>query len=323
MTILVIGTGLLGANVLRKFAAEGYDVIGLDLYPPRVDFLKEKGIRILPGDIRDFPLLSDVIDRFKVEGIINAVMHQSLNEYTSFQITAYGTANVLELAKRRNLRVVNISTGVVYMARPRQLEDMLRKIKEDELSFWEESIHPPVENTDTGCYVAMKRMGEQLAVLYNMISGVDSVTIRPSWIWGPGPLSHYQLTRLSVLLFLSKALAGETYTQPTGGDWKADYTYVKDLANGVFLAYTVRPIKHRVFNMSGGKLVSLREEAEAVLKAVPGSKIEIGPGTDPKARSPFGPYPALDISRAQEELGYRPEYTIETGMMEYAKWMKK
>jgi len=55
-------------------------------------------------------------------------MHQSLNEYASFQITAYGTANVLELAKR-SLRVVNISTGAAYMARPRKREDILRKIE--------------------------------------------------------------------------------------------------------------------------------------------------------------------------------------------------
>jgi len=323
MTILVIGVGLLGSNVLRKFTDEGFDVVGLDLYPPKVDFLEEKGIRVLSGDVRDFPFLSDVVDRFKVEGIINTVMHQSLNEYSSFQITACGAANVLELAKRRNLRVINISTGVAYMARPRKPEDMLRKIKEDELSFWEESVHRPVENSDTGCYVAMKRMAEQLAVLYNMISGVDAVTVRPSWIWGPGPLSRYQLTRLSVPLLLSKALARESYAQPIGGDWKADHTYVRDLAEGIFQAYTVRPLRHRVFNMSGGRLVSLREDVEAIAKVVPGSNIVIGPGVDPKARSPFGPYPALDISRAQEELGYKPKYTIETGMAEYARWMKK
>ena len=46
-------------------------------------------------------------------------------------------------------------------------------------------------------------------------------------------------------------------------------------------------------------------------------KVELGPGELMQRAE------ALDISRAKEVLGFKPQYDIETGVQKYADWMKK
>ena len=46
-------------------------------------------------------------------------------------------------------------------------------------------------------------------------------------------------------------------------------------------------------------------------------KVELGPG---ELMQRCG---ALDISRAREELGFEPEYSVEEGIKKYADWMKE
>jgi nucleoside-diphosphate-sugar epimerase len=45
-------------------------------------------------------------------------------------------------------------------------------------------------------------------------------------------------------------------------------------------------------------------------------KVEVGPGELMRRCE------ALDISRAREELGYEPQYSLEEGIKLYADWMK-
>lgn len=46
-------------------------------------------------------------------------------------------------------------------------------------------------------------------------------------------------------------------------------------------------------------------------------QVELGPGELMQRCE------ALDISRAREELGFEPEYSVEEGIAKYADWMKK
>jgi len=88
-----------------------------------------------------------------------------------------------------------------------------------------------------------------------------------------------------------------------------DFIYVKDLANGIALAVHTSPLPHNVYNLGSGTLTTV-EDIEAALKAIfPGVKISRGKLTPAR--------PRMDITRARTELGFNPEYKLETGLRDY------
>ena len=315
MTILVTGLGLVGANVSRKFIDEGYRVVCYSRTEREIDFLKEKSdkYRFLKGDISNKEQLMDTANRYDVQGIIHTVIYPTSDESLKmFKINVEGSLNVLEVARAKKIKTVNISTGAVYGHRPD-----LGPLKEDEPL-------PPVTRSGspaTILYTFTKRMGENLATMYNLAYDVDVVTVRASYVYGPADHAPRHLAR-GIAFILGKALRNEPIEMSRGGDEKNDYTYVKDLANGIYLAFTAEDTRHRLFNIGSGRLSTMSEIAQIVKKIVPGVTIEFGPGVWPEMGSAFlrGPF---DLSRAHEELGYTPRYSLEEGIEEYAKWLRK
>lgn len=119
--------------------------------------------------------------------------------------------------------------------------------------------------------------------------------------------------------FLDRVFNGEAVQQATGADLPIDATYVKDLALGLRLALTVRPLKHRIFNITGGVTRRRSDVAEIARRLVPGAQITLGPGipTHAHLRGPS----VLDLARA--ELGYEPQYTLETGMRDWLTYLQR
>jgi nucleoside-diphosphate-sugar epimerase len=94
-------------------------------------------------------------------------------------------------------------------------------------------------------------------------------------------------------------------------------TYVKAL--GIRLALMVRPLNHRIFNITGGISRRRSEVADLARQLVPGARITLGPGYPASAhlRGPSVP------RRAGEELGYAPRYTLETGMTDWLVYLQR
>ncbi|MFX0195184.1 MAG: NAD-dependent epimerase/dehydratase family protein [Candidatus Hodarchaeota archaeon] len=313
MSVLVTGgTGLIGANTARKFANSGYDVVCYDVLPRKIDLLNEvpKKIRVEVGDIRDLSRLLDLIERFDIEGIIHTAAwlgNLSLFPAWSFKVNVDGTATVLEAARLKNLKVVSMSSASVYGAKS---SPDLKPIKEnDSFSSW--------GSGSSVIYCVHKYMLELLTTKYHDAYDLDAVAIRGSCIYGP----NQRVVIPPVPFFISKALAQEPF-ELSGANTTLDLTYVKDVAEGIFLAYTVRPIKHYIFNISSGNLYSFSELAETVMKAIPGSCIKVRSGIwEPMKR--FPPRNPLDITRARQELGYWPRYNLEKGVKEFVDWIAR
>jgi nucleoside-diphosphate-sugar epimerase len=124
-------------------------------------------------------------------------------------------------------------------------------------------------------------------------------------------------------ILLDKILAGESVIMASGRDHPFDLTYVKDLADGIFLAFTKKNYKSRIFNIGGGKLSKLSEIVVAIKGVVDNADIELGPGYSEvllKQTVIRGPG---DITRAKDELGFRPKHSLEKGIEEYVNWLKK
>jgi nucleoside-diphosphate-sugar epimerase len=302
------GTGLVGAHTAYKFAKEGYDTILFDLKPRNLDILDEVKDRltIFQGDLTSKKDLSEAYDE-SVAGIIHtaALPVESVcreNTRRAFGVNVEGTLNALEIAREKKIKIINLSTYGVYGER----KD-LNPISEDD------PLRP------TGFYPTMKVMAEHLIKNYIKTLGLDAIIIRTTWVYGPGLMT----VQTPPSIFLNKIFAGERVIMTSGRDHPLDLTYVKDLADGIFLAYEKKNYKRRIFNIGGGKLYKLSEIAIAIKEVVDNADIELGPGYSEvllKQTVIRGPG---DITRAKNELGYRPQYSLKKGIKEYANWLKK
>ena len=81
-------------------------------------------------------------------------------------------------------------------------------------------------------------------------------------------------------------------------------------------------MKSRVYNIGTGVGVTLRDFERVIKKHIPNAQMDIGGGLNFYGFA----YPATgvyDISRAREELGYKPEYDLERGIADYLAALKQ
>jgi nucleoside-diphosphate-sugar epimerase len=301
MRILITGgCGFVGAFTALELVEQGHEVVCYDRRAVRNDVLTEAGpaVTIEEGDVRDRERLAAVVREHRIEGIAHtaAVIGQgdgAADPDWMLGINVGGTVAVLEVARANNLRVVYVSTATLYGQHP--------------------DLHPLTEEArpePVGMYDTTKLMAETLAISYHKIYGLDVVALRPGYVYG-----HHNSTGG---YFLDRVFRGEAVEQPVGADLPIDATYVRDLARGIMLAMTVRPIQSRIFNLTGGVLRTRGEVAEIARRLVPLARLTIGPGILPTSHL-RGP---SDLSLARAELGYEPRYTLEEGMADWLTWLR-
>ena len=309
MAVLITGGyGQLGSWLTYRFAGEGKEVIVLDVVGKDLDYLKEikDKIRFVRASVLDFPKLVEVFIRYKdkIEGIIHTVAitaDPSLegNPHQALMINLTGTVNMLELARLFKIKkFLFASSGAVY-----------GEVK-DNPSELTHPLHP------SDLYGASKVAGELIGQQYEHHYGLDFRSARLYFFFGPGRLPSQQTELFKNLLGPLEGLPGLKLEK--GADQKLGFTYVKDIAYGTYLLYKAENLKHKSVNISSEQPISfLRMVSLAQKYSDKPTQVEIGPG------KLFPRGETLDISLAKEELGFYPQYTVEEGMREYARWVKK
>jgi UDP-glucuronate 4-epimerase len=298
--ILITGAaGFVGAHTAQRFVRDGWAVTGYDLRPADERLWPTYGDQsFVVGDLLNRANLRDACVTAGVTGIVHCAgvvggpaAHGSPER--AVEVNVGGTMNVLGVAEELGLRVTYLSTASIYGD-----SSSLRPLGEDD----------PV--LPVGFYEVTKYMGELLANSCHHASGVDVVSLRPSFVYGPGSsIGDY---------FVLDAVGGKPVERPGGRDHPCEFTAVWDLAEAIFLAHTVRPVPHRLFNVSSGEYRTRGELADIVKRCVPGADVTIGEGVDP-ARNLRAP---MDLSRLRGEVGYAPRYTLEAGIGAWVDWLR-
>jgi nucleoside-diphosphate-sugar epimerase len=301
------GHGHVGSWTAYLLAKWGEQIIIFDTNPVAPDYLGEvsENIQFVRGDVMDFPGLTAVFQKHgdQIDGIIHtvALMGEFVleNPHLSVTINVGSLVNILELARIFKIsKVVYTSTGGVYGP------------AEGVASEGESPINP------ADLYAATKASGEYVGRQYESSFGLDFRICRIYFVYGPGrfPSDFVNLDRVAF-----GALEGlEGLRLEKGSEQKIDFTYVEDTARGVALLYKADKLKNKIFNIATGVGNSVGRVAELAQKYSHFPvKVEIGPGKlMPRSE-------ALDISRAEEELGYHPKYSLEEGIRLYADWLLK
>lgn len=306
MSVLITGgNGHVSTWVAYLLAKNGREVISFDTNPtppPILDSVKDE-IQFVKGDVLDFALLTDLVNRNRssLEGIIHtaALMHTDLtaNPHRNLNINWNSLLNVLELARIFKIpKVVYTSTGGVYGSAKGIVNEKRNPANPEDL------------------YSVTKYSGEMLGAQFQKEFGVDFRVARIFFVYGPGRLPSKFFPFYQACFGPLEGL--KSVRLERGGDQKLDFTYVEDAARGILLLFDAENLVQKVFNISTGKGESLFKVLALSQKhSTKESDIQMGTGE-------FLNRPeALDNSLAKEELGYHAQYDIETGVKAYAGWL--
>lgn len=309
MRLLITGgCGFIGSNYIRYIlsAHPEYTVINLDAltYAGNAENLEDlcgnPNYTFVRGDIRDYKLVSELME--KCDGVLNfaAETHvdRSIVDSSVFiGVNVVGTQVLLEAAREKKIsRFLHVSTDEVYGS-----------ILEG--SFSEES--PLMPNSP---YAASKAGADHLVRAYDVTYRLPVLITRSSNNFGP-----YQYPEKLIPLFIMKAINDESLPLYGDGMNVRDWIYVEDNCRAIDAVF-YRGKEGEVYNIGGGNERSNIEIARIILRGLgkPESLIdyvEDRPGHDRRY--------ALNSTKMENELGWRPVNSFDKSMAKTIKWYKE
>jgi len=300
------GSGLVGAYTVRHPINEGHAVVVYDLNPDSAllfKVLKEEDrakVSMVSGDTRDLAGIMRALKDHEVQEVIHLAYMLTAgteaNPSLGVQVNILGTSNIFEAARILKLRkVVWASSSAVFGAQEDYTEERLPN----------DAVHKP-----RYLYGACKSFCEFMGHYYFTKHNLDNVGLRFTVVYGPG--KYFTMTRGTVAGFASEliekpALSDEPSVIPYGDD-SIDWLYVEDAARSLYLASLAERTPKRAYTICGD-LRPMREVVSCVKKILPKARIELQPGK-------MDLFWNFDISAAEKDIGYRPEYTVERGAEE-------
>ena len=310
MNVLVTGgAGFIGRWVVKRLLDDGHAVWALDdLSNGRLaniaEFEGHSGWRgFTRGDIKDMALLEKLFsNRFDLCYHMGASINvqDSIDEpRQTFDNDVIGTFNVLEMCRRDSVKMVFMSTCMVY--------DMAT----DPAGINE--LHP---TKPASPYAGSKIAGENMVLSYWYAYGLPTVVVRPFNTYGP-----FQKTGGEggvVAVFIKRSLAGDNLNIYGSGEQTRDLLYVTDCARFVVEAGYSDKVNGQILNAGLGRDVSVNELA-ALIEPNP-AKIAHGPHIHPQSEIMKL---LCDSRKAGELLGWSPQVGLEQGLQLTRQWIEK
>ncbi len=263
----------------------------------RMDLLHGAGIEINVEDARNYNAMSKIISQFEPDVIIQlaAVSHANKSNkdpHTTFDHTLRTLENTMDIAKSFDSHVIYFSSSMVYG------------------NFEGEEVNEETVCNPLGIYGTLKYSGELIVKAYNRVFDIPFTIIRPSALYGERCVSR----RVSQI-FIENAVQGFDININGDGKDLLDFTYIDDLIQGTLLAIEKEEARNEIFNLTYGEARSIGEMAEILKDYYSDIKINYNPKDDltPDRGT-------LNISKAQELLGYNPKYSINEGYKKYIEW---
>ena len=300
------GAGFLGSHLCDRLIAEGNEVICLDDFSSGSEdnieqLLAHKGFRLVKADI------TEGFNAFEVDAIYNLACPASPADYQSDPVkttrtNVVGTLNLLELAKNRQIPILQASTSEVY---------------------GDPEVHPQTEtyfgNVNPigirACYDEGKRCAESLFFDYHRLFGTRIKIARIFNTYGPKMRPNDGRV---VSSFISQALTDEDITLFGDGSQTRSFCYVDDLVDGLIKLMSTKDDFCGPVNIGNPEEYTIKKLAELIIEMT-GSKSLLSfkplPQDDPKKRKP-------DISLAKRELGWEAKIGLDEGLRETIAYFK-
>ncbi len=312
MKILVTGgAGFIGGNFVHYMVNRYPEdmIVNLDLltYAGNLETLKpvenKPNYKFIKGDIADRKFVFELFQKEGFDAVVNfaAESHvdRSIENPTIFVTTnVLGTTTLLDASKEFGVkRYHQVSTDEVYGDLPLDRPDL----------FFTEAT--PLHTSSP--YSSSKASADLFVLAYYRTFGLPVTISRCSNNYGP-----YHFPEKLIPLMISRALANEQLPVYGTGENVRDWLYVEDHCAAIDLILRHGRIGE-VYNVGGHNERTNLEVVKTILKVLnkPESLIRYvkdRPGHDMRY--------AIDPTKLENELGWKPEYNFDTGIRQTIEW---
>jgi len=190
---------------------------------------------------------------------------------------------------------------------PTDIQQERRRLSEDMVSFDERGGAYADE-----AYGWAKLMGERSLMAFHEQHGIDASSVRIFTAYGPRENETHAIVAL-----IAKAFAGQDPYRIWGdGEQTRNFTYVDDIVRALLLA-SEHVTDATPVNAGISQYISINDVAEAIFEYMDWEPAEIDHMTD----KPVGVrHRAADTTRAEDVLGWEPEYSLEDGLANTIDW---
>jgi len=304
--LLTGGAGFLGSHLCERLLKEGNEVICVDNFYTGnkrniLHLMNNPYFEVIRHDIT-FPLYIEVDEIYNLACPASPIYYQ-FDPVQTTKTSVHGAINMLGLAKRLKIKILQASTSEVY---------------------GDPEIHPQPETYSgnvnpiglRACYDEGKRCAETLFFDYYRQHRLKIKVIRIFNTYGP----RMNLNDGRVVSnFIVQALKGEDITIYGDGTQTRSFCYVDDLIDAMIKMMNSRDDFTGPVNLGNPTEFKIIELAEMILKLT-NSKSKIVykplPEDDPMQRKPV-------IDLAKKELNWEPKIPLEEGLKATIQYFKE
>ena len=312
MKALITGAaGFIGSHLSERLLADGWDVVGVDnfddFYDPQIkrrnisDCLKNNNFQLIEADIRDGQAMDKAAGedvRIIVHLAAMAGVRPSIAQPLLYaDVNVNGTMVLLELAKKHRIdKFIFGSSSSVYG-------------NNEKVPFSEvDSVDSPISP-----YAATKKAGELICHTYHHLYGTSITCLRFFTVYGPRQRPDLAIHKFAKLIEQDKPI-------PVYGDGSMmrDFTYIDDIINGIVSAMG-RCDGFNIYNLGESEPITVNDLISEIEKAL--GKKAVREYQPPQPGDVERTY--ADITKAAENLAYKPSTSIHAGLKQFVAWLRK
>jgi UDP-glucose 4-epimerase len=317
--ILVFGAaGFIGTYLIDALVKQKYQVAGSDISDIGEKYYREKKIPFVHVNITqeaDF----EKLPRLPFDAVINLAATQPANVSSKrydprdyINVNVNGTLNILDFCRK------NKAKKIIYTSSHRNTQglwkNMTRPIREEDgRSIKYSGQYSMFSISESAAQDCVLHFGEEY--------GLKAIIFRLPPVYGYGP--HTEIffdgkpIKTGFQIFMENAMACKPL-EVWGDSLKGrDIIYVKDVISA-FLRAIENDNAQGLYNISSGRLLTLKEEAETIAKVFWGENTEPKIVYRPEKPNHIDSF-VYDISKAKRDLDWCPQYNFEDILVDYIK----
>lgn len=312
MKALVTGAaGFIGSHLTERLLAQGHTILAVDnfddFYDPQVKrrnigrCLKNERFRLIEADIRD----SDAMDEAVSDGVevivhlaAKAGVRPSIADPLLYaDVNVNGTTVLLDSARKHSIdKFIFASSSSVYGN-----NEKVPFSEDDNVDF---PISP---------YAATKKAGELICHTYHHLYQIHTTCLRFFTVYGPR-----QRPDLAIHKFASLIEQGKPIPVYGDGTMMRDFTYIDDVIDGVVSAIE-KCAGFNIYNLGESRPITVNELVGKIEEALGRNAVkEFLPAQPGDVERTYA-----DVTKAVEQLGYKPQTTIEAGLARFVEWLRQ